>query len=181
MGNIRQISDLRKAFHLMVGAHDGVYRKFEGTEYAYHPVAVAQIVKKNKVSKNKMKLIIAALLHDTVEDAPELVNIELIKKMFGEVVASLVNELTSDSYELEKLGKQEYLLQKMLKMTSYALVIKLADRLHNCTSLVKATKKFRDNYVRQTRYIIDGLKKRYLSDTHKNLISQIDTFISVYE
>lgn len=181
MRQVKEISDLRKAFNLMVKAHNGVFRKFEGVEYAHHPVAVARIVKKNKVSKNKEKLLIASLLHDCVEDAPEIISLNLIRTIFGEIVAGLVDELTSNPQEIERIGKKDYLLHKMLKMTSYALVIKLADRLHNCSSLDRASDNFRNKYVPQTRFIIDGLSNRYLSGTHKTLISNIDSLINVYE
>ena len=181
MDTLKKVSNLRKAFHLMVKAHNGVYRKFSGVEYAYHPVAVAQIIISRKISKHKIKLVIAALLHDTVEDNPELVTIELIRELFGEMVANLVFELTSDPEMIKIMGKKEYLLMKMLKMTSYGLVIKLADRLHNCRDLVNASDKFRNNYVPQTRYIINGLADRYLSKTHKGMIREIEELISVHE
>jgi len=50
---------------------------------------------------------------------------------FGEIVMNLVEELTSDKEKLEISGKEEYLIDKMLSMSSWALVIKLSDRLHN--------------------------------------------------
>jgi (p)ppGpp synthase/HD superfamily hydrolase len=66
-------------------------------------------------------------------------------------------------------------------MTSYALVIKLADRLHNCSDLATGSEKFRNKYVKETRFILDGLKARYLSDTHKELMRKIDEKISKFE
>jgi (p)ppGpp synthase/HD superfamily hydrolase len=174
-------SDLRKAFNFMVEAHDGVKRKFSGLPYAHHPVAVAQIVRNKKQSHKIDKLVIAALLHDTVEDVDHITS-STIYDEFGEIVGGLVYELTSDPKGLEKMGKKDYLATKMTKMTSWALVIKLADRLHNCSDLSKGSEKFRQKYVSETRYIIDYLRQhRYLSDTHKDLINLIENRISKYE
>lgn len=172
-------SDIRKAVEFMIKAHDGQFRKFSGTEYAWHPVGVAKIVRNIKSSKNKEKILIASLLHDTVEDTE--VTLDDIRTNFGEMVSSIVYELTSDGDKIKEMGKANYLLNKMLRMTSYALVIKLADRLHNCSDLPTASEKFRTKYVTETRFILDGLKGRYLSETHKSLIDQINNKISKFE
>ena len=172
-------SDIRRALEFMINAHSGQFRKFSGEEYAWHPVGVAKIVRNLKSSKNKDKICIAALLHDTVEDTD--VTLCDIRNHFGEMVSSIVYELTSDGVKIKEMGKANYLLNKMLRMTSYALVIKLADRLHNCSDLPTASEKFRNKYVKETRFILDGLKGRYLSDTHKELISLIDGRISKFE
>jgi len=119
------------------------------------------------------------LLHDTVEDTE--VTLDDIRTNFGEMVSSIVYELTSDGDKIKEMGKANYLLNKMLRMTSYALVIKLADRLHNCSDLPTASEKFRTKYVTETRFILDGLKGRYLSETHKSLIDQINSKISKFE
>ena len=170
---------IRKALFFMIDAHTGQFRKFSGLEYAWHPVEVSKIVRNYKHSSNKEILCIAALLHDTVEDCD--VTIENIKEKFGENVSNIVEQLTSDEEEIKKIGKKNYLLDKMLNMTSYALVIKLADRLHNCSDLEISDDKFINKYVKETRFIIDGLKNRELTDTHKELISIIDNKISKFE
>jgi GTP pyrophosphokinase len=172
-------SNIRKAVEFMIDAHSGQSRKFTGEEYAWHPAAVAKIVRDIKMSKNKEKLCIAALLHDTVEDTS--VTLSEIEDNFGEMVSSIVYELTSDGQKIKEMGKANYLLNKMLRMTSYALVIKLADRLHNCSDLATGSEKFRNKYVKETRFILDGLKARYLSDTHKELMRKIDEKISKSE
>jgi GTP pyrophosphokinase len=172
-------SKIRKAVNFMIDAHDGQYRKFSGKEYAWHPVEVSKIVREHKHSKNKEDICIAALLHDTVEDCD--VTLKDIEDEFGSEVSSMVEQLTSDSSKISKMGKADYLLHKMLEMSSYALVIKLADRLHNCSDLDKGSENFREKYTTETRYIIDGLYQRKLSDTHKNLIMLINDKISKFE
>lgn len=175
----KQKSKIRKALNFMIDAHDGQYRKFSGKEYAWHPVEVSKIVREHKHSKNKENICIAALLHDTVEDCD--VTLKDIENEFGSVVSSMVEQLTSDSSKISEMGKSEYLLQKMLKMSSYALVIKLADRLHNCSDLDKGSENFIKKYTTETRYIIDGLFQRKLSNTHKDLILLINNKISEFE
>ena len=62
-------------------------------------------------------------MHDTLEDTPcSYIEIET---EFGPLVASVVMELTSDEEAIKKIGKNEYLKEKMLNMSKYALTLKL--------------------------------------------------------
>ena len=65
-------------------------------------------------------LIAAAYLHDVVEDV-EGMTLEIIEKEFGKLVMSLVGELTSDIEQIEIVGKEKYLIGKMLNMSSLIL------------------------------------------------------------
>jgi len=146
-----------KALEFAIKKHKGQKRKGTHMPYFWHPISVAENVEEFKKSKNLELLMTAALLHDTVEDCPG-VTIQKIAKMFGYHVASLVNELTSDKKQIVKMGKIEYLKKKMAKMTTYGLVIKLADRLHNVEDLEGTTKKFKKAYTKETLAIIDYLE-----------------------
>lgn len=152
--------------------HSGQVRKFSGEDYAEHPKRVAQTVLKYKNSKELDKLVIAALLHDTVEDTDT--SIEEIKSIFGDLVASLVEELTSDK-NLKVIDKADYLSRKMVNMTSWGLVIKLADRLDNVSDLRHVNKNFRQKYIKETRIILSNLilNRSYLSATHIQLTTDI--------
>src|SRR5258706_11264623 len=118
---------LEKAIIYATEKHKGQLRKGNGLPYIMHPISVMITLGKIKKSNNTELLAIVCLLHDIVEDCE--VSIEEIAREFGHGVASLVDELTSDQVEIDAIGKKEYLAQKMLKMSSYALRIKLADRL----------------------------------------------------
>lgn len=144
-----------------------------GEPYITHPARVAQYIKQYKQSHNLDALIKAAYLHDTIEDTNT--THDDLKKMFGGLVASLVKELTSDKQEIEKMGKAAYLTQKMLKMSSWALVIKLADRLDNVQDIATAkTPEWRQKYKRETEQVLSKLESgRVLSGTHKKLIGLI--------
>lgn len=152
--------------------HSKQKRKFSKEPYVEHPKRVAELIRTYKSSKNKDELISAALLHDTIEDTDTTE--EDLKKLFGGLVASLVKELSSDDEGIKKLGKTEYLTDKMLKMSSWALTIKLADRLENVSDLKDTSDKFRDKYTKETKKILQRLEKeRELSNTQKKLVSII--------
>jgi (p)ppGpp synthase/HD superfamily hydrolase len=152
--------------------HSGQFRKFSGEAYVEHPKRVAQTILRYKNSKELDKLMAAALLHDTIEDTET--SLDEVKTLFGDLVASLVEELTSDK-ELKVENKAEYLAQKMSGMTSWALVIKLADRLDNVSDLRHVNKSFRIKYIKETKYIISQLimNREYLSATHLQLVNDI--------
>lgn len=161
-----------QAKELAILKHAGQFRKFSGEAYVQHPMRVAQTILRYKSSRELDKLMIAALLHDTVEDTDT--TIEEIKFQFGDLVASLVSELTSEK-DLKREDKATYLSEKMVSMTSWGLVIKLADRLDNVSDLRHVNKSFRQKYVLETRIIISNLvlKREYLSATHIQLITDI--------
>ncbi len=151
--------------------HRGQYRK-NGTEYISHPIKVAEYVSRFKISRNLETLIIAAYLHDTIEDTKatyyDIVNI------FGPQVASIVLELTTDEDLKNEIGKTKYLEIKMKNMSSWALVIKLCDRLANVSDLEYADEFFRNKYIKETLEIIDYIvNHRNLSKTHITIIRKI--------
>jgi len=94
--------------------------------------------------------------------------------MFGGLIASLVKELTSDEAKVKALGKKEYLASKMKGMSSWGLVIKLADRLDNVSDLKTANPAWAQKYKAETEFILNTIEKeRPLSGTQKNIIAEI--------
>lgn len=170
--------DLRQVLHYAKKAHAGQTRS-GGEPYIVHPIRVAQTVAKFKRSHNIDELIAAAYLHDTIEDTGT--THEDLEKMFGGLVASLVKELTSDLEQIKKLGKKDYLAKKMAHdMSSYGLVIKLADRLDNVQDIATAkSPKWRAKYKDETLHILDYIERnRVLSGTHKKLVGMIRNKLS---
>ena len=175
------LTQSQKAIRFAANAHRKQTRT-SGDAYITHPVEVAKIVKQFKKSHNLEALISAAYLHDTVEDTDT--ELEDITKMFGGLVASMVKELTSDEQSKEfKASKADYLSAKMSSMSSWALVVKLADRIHNVSDLNTAkTKKWASNYKKQTTQIVDELEKnRTLTGTHKKMIKAIRVKLKEFE
>lgn len=144
----------------------------DGSPYINHPIRVSEIVAKYKPSRNSNILKAGAILHDVLEDTYTSYR-ELIDK-FGLVVASLVMEVTSSDFVSKMVGKQIYLAHKMRYMSSYALVIKLADRLDNLSDvralpIEKIQKTFFD-----TIYMVNYIEtKRILTTPQTNLVNAI--------
>lgn len=125
---------LAHAFHFASEAHQGQCRK-SGEPFVSHPVEVAIILADLRMDADT---IVAALLHDTVEDTP--VTTEQVAREFNEQVAQLVEGVTKITrIEVETLtDKQAATIRKMFVAMSKdirVIVIKLADRLHNMRTL----------------------------------------------
>jgi HD domain/Cytidylyltransferase-like len=167
-----QVEESEEALQFATQAHAGQTRA-GGEPYVNHPIRVADSIKQYKQSHNLDALINAALLHDTVEDTDT--THEILHDLFGGLVASLVKELTSDPEQIKKMGKAQYLAHKMAAMSSYALVIKLADRLDNVKDITTArTPEWRQKYKKETEHILNYIEKtRALSNTHKIFIDLI--------
>lgn len=157
---------VNKAVAFATEKHNGQIRKASMLPYITHPLSVGELVCKFKQSKKIDELVAAAILHDTLEDTNtsfvDLVN------TFSPLVASLVLELTSDKTEINKIGKVNYFCKKMTSMSSYALTIKLCDRLHNLTD--NPTQKTIDESKEILSFI---LKHRIINKTQHAIISEI--------
>lgn len=127
------ICRIRTAYELAREAHKEQRRK-SGEPYIIHPIAVARIVAEElRLGANP---IIAAFLHDVVEDTPY--TIEDIEERFGADVAFLVNVITKKKKQHYDSSKQIDNYKQMLDSIHYdirALLIKLSDRLHNMRTL----------------------------------------------
>lgn len=167
--NIKSTSE--NALEFAKKMHSGQYR-CDGTEYITHPMRVADYVSSFKESKDMETLLASAYLHDTLEDT-SATYYDLVSN-FGSQVASVVLELTNDEDLKRELGKTKYLEIKMKNMSSWALVIKLCDRLDNVSDLKDRDECFRNKYARETAEILDYLlNNRELSSTHLCIIKRI--------
>lgn len=156
--------------------HKGQTRK-DGTPYFSHPDRVAKFVAKNKQSKHLPELVSAAYLHDTIEDTDATIN--EVREKFGDLVASLVTDLTSDQQQKIEMGKTDYLTKKMLEMSDYALVVKLCDRLDNISDLKNSENpEFVNKYVKETKSILERLKTREITKIQQRIINQIQKKLS---
>ena len=164
--------NLKKAIEYATKMHKGQTR-LTGEPYINHPLHVLQNVLKYKESKNIETLLISACLHDTIEDT-SATYYDIVQN-FGPQVASLVLELTTDDDMKNALGKCRYLSIKMKNMSSWALVIKLCDRLDNVNDLLRCKDNaFKNKYINETieilNYLIENAK---LSKSHLTIIEQI--------
>ena len=125
---------LNRAYVFAMKKHGAQLRE-SGDPYYSHPIEVAGILTKFKLDSAS---IIAALLHDTVEDTDTTV--EEVRQLFGDQVASIVDGLTKLAMIEQKSGnsKQAENFRKLLLAMSEdirVLLIKLADSLHNMRTL----------------------------------------------
>lgn len=164
------------ALEFATKAHSGQFRR-NGKEYIEHPKAVAAHVKRVKPLSHKIDTLqAAAYLHDTREDT-EVTDAEILEQ-FGPEVLTLVHELTSDEKELARLGKTQYLKKKFSGISSWALVIKLADRLDNVSDLLDADPEWARKYTKQTQEILQYLEQnRMLTKTQQKLVDEIRSMI----
>lgn len=121
------------AYQLAKEAHKGQKRK-SGEPYIIHPIAVARIVAEEfELGANP---IMAAFLHDVVEDTPY--TLDDIRERFGDDVAFLVGVVTKQKKAEYDQSQQIDNYRQILASVQFdvrAILIKLADRLHNMRTL----------------------------------------------
>ena len=128
-------SRLTEALAMAVTLHRHQARKGTSVPYVTHLLAVAALVGESGGSEDEM---IAALLHDAVEDGGGLPLLEEIQKIFGKAVAEIVEGCTE---EFSGNGKSPWLERKQAYLTRLAeapltvLRVTCADKLHNAQSI----------------------------------------------
>ncbi len=133
------IQKLEKAIQLAEIAYEGLYRK-SGEPFISHPIEVAKIVADLKLDVDSL---VAAILHDAIEDSSGRVTYEMIEKEFGKDIALIVDGVTKVSRinapvgNIEQKKKVETIQKMLFAMAEDVRVIfvKLADRLHNMRTI----------------------------------------------
>ena len=163
-----EVDIVQKAFQFANQAHKNVRRR-SGEPYMLHPIAVAKIV----VTEIGLgcKSICAALLHDVVEDTAYTV--DDIRNLFGDKIATLVDGLTKIKTVLDNEDRKgeaastESLQAENFKRILLTLnddvrvvLIKLADRLHNCRTIEYMPEHKRDKILSETMFIFIPLAHR---------------------
>ncbi|MDH2416446.1 bifunctional (p)ppGpp synthetase/guanosine-3',5'-bis(diphosphate) 3'-pyrophosphohydrolase [Nocardioides sp. CER19] len=155
---------LERAYTTAERCHEGQLRK-SGDPYITHPLAVTTILAELGMTE---PTLVAALLHDTVEDTPY--TLDQLTKDFGKEVAALVDGVTKldkvqygDSAQSETIRKMIVAMSKDIRV----LVIKLADRLHNMRTLRYVPIKSQERSARETLDIYAPLAHRLGMNTIK--------------
>lgn len=129
----KQMNLLHEAYDFAAYVHKDQLRK-SGEPYISHPVAVARIVAEElELGANP---VMAAFQHDVVEDCPY--SIDEIRERFGDDVAFLVGVVTKQKKAQYDQSKQVDNFRQMLSSVQFdvrAILVKLADRLHNMRTL----------------------------------------------
>ena len=167
--NEQEMEVVKRAFDFANAAHRNVRRR-SGEPYMLHPIAVAQIVV-DDIGLG-YKSISAALLHDVVEDTDYTV--EDIRERFGDKIASLVDGLTKikNVLDTEQKTRGTDITQQSLQAENFkrilltlnddvrVVLIKLADRLHNCRTIEHMPEHKRDKILSETMFIFIPLAHR---------------------
>lgn len=114
--------------------HRNQRRKDNKTPYINHPIAVASILL-NEAGIADEAVLIAALLHDTVEDTDTA--LEEIEQHFGPMICGLVNEVTDDKSLPSAVRKQQQ-IKHASELSNSAKLIKLADKTANLRDIITA-------------------------------------------
>ncbi len=150
---------IAKAYEYAKAAHEQQLRA-TGEPYIIHPLATAEILTELEVDADTL---IAALLHDTIEDTG--ISYEEISAKFGEDVAALVDGVT-------KLGRIPYSSKEEIQAENFrkmflamakdirVVLIKLADRLHNMRTMKHMTPEKQLEKARETLDIYAPLAHR---------------------
>ncbi|WP_284439732.1 RelA/SpoT family protein [Cellulomonas xiejunii] len=158
------LSVIEQAYVVAEHAHRGQLRK-SGDPYITHPVAVATILAELGMTPST---IVAALLHDTVEDTEY--SLEQLRSDFGPEVAMLVDGVTKldkvaygDAAQSETVRKMVVAMSRDIRV----LVIKLADRLHNARTWKFVSAASAEKKARETLEIYAPLAHRLGMNTIK--------------
>lgn len=149
---------IRAAFELAREAHAPQKRK-TGEPYILHPIAVASIAAEELMLGANP--VIACFLHDVVEDTPY--TIEDIRERFGDDVAFLVKVVTKNPTHDYELSKQLDNYRQLLNSMQYdirAILVKLADRLHNMRTLASMKPEKQMKIAGETDYFYAPLANR---------------------
>ena len=181
---------IAKAYQFGEVAHTGQLRK-DGSPFFNHPTSVSLILAELEMDE---ETIIAALLHDTVEDTD--VALADVEKTFGKEVAALVDGVTKlavINYETKQERQVENLRKMFLAMSSdiRVILIKLADRLHNIRTLGAMTTDKQKEKAEETidifapiahrlgifriKWELEDLSLKYLDpEGYKELVKKVD-------
>ena len=181
---------IKKAFNISLEAHKDMRRK-SGEPYIYHPLEVA-LVCVEEIGLGTTS-IIAALLHDVVEDTD--MELEDIEREFGHKVMTIIDGLTKISGVFEYGSSQQAEnFRKMLLTLSddvRVILIKIADRLNNMRTLSSMPRHKQLKIASETMYLYAPLAHRlglyaikseledlYLkftdTDTYKDIVRKIN-------
>jgi len=185
-------------------------RKVSHLPYFPHLIGVCRILMTLPYSNGNDDLYAVALLHDYIEDCVKTENREQtfywIKEKFNENCSKLIHELTSDESEkreyngkeivaykekddegyIQEKNKTNYINNRLLKMSSDALIIKLADMLDNLGDInIKNEKSpaFRERISSHVKFISENMDKfapKFLED-HYYLLNAIKRLLYFYE
>jgi (p)ppGpp synthase/HD superfamily hydrolase len=191
-----------RAFATAAHAAVGQLRKYSNLPYIVHPVAVAERVK--QVEGHTTEMVVAALLHDTVEDTRyfvdesgrrfdgdkakflkgggklflvEGITVDLIRREFGNTVGDMVSGLTEASMPWDGNRKERKAKDRehLRAQSSQVKTVKAADILHNLRDILRNDPGFARNYFREKREDLPAL-----DGAEANILAELQQLIDAY-
>ena len=181
-GNFRAVLAVVKAAHFAAQKHAGQRRKGAAAEpYINHLLEVAELVS-SALAEPDIDLVIAALLHDTVEDTG--VTKQVLVETFGSDVADLVMEMTDDK-SLPKAERKRLQIVHASQISVRAQVIKLADKISNLRGILASppadwSVERKREYFDWAKRVVDGLSapNQILKAEFERLYRQVESLSS---
>lgn len=166
------IDDFPKNTHQMYRfakqKHDatGAIRKHSGDPYWVHPEGVAKVAAAYGGTDIEIQ---AAMAHDTLEDTN--CSYDELEEMFGDEVASIVREITNDTEEVDRLGKEQYINLELINLSHPALFVKLCDMYYNQMDFPAEAQKQR--MIKNINYLLANRE----DDLNENEIALIEDIL----
>lgn len=164
-----------KAIEFASTAHRNHFRKGTKVPYIIHPIAVAKILIESDCPDH---VIIAGILHDTVEDTP--VSLDDIQQTFGEEIMNLVKAVSEPDKSAPWELRKEHTIESLETDPPDVLFISLADKLDNIEAIKddyakvgeSVWERFRRPYEKQKWYyesLAEVFRSRTVNDQYKFL------------
>jgi guanosine-3',5'-bis(diphosphate) 3'-pyrophosphohydrolase len=131
----------------------------EASPYINHPLALARVLRL-EAGVEDIDVIIAAILHDTLEDTET--TLEELEREFGPRIARIVDEVTDD-HSLPKAERKRLQVERAPQASPQAKLVKLADKICNLRDVVDApparwSLERRRGYFEWAKAVIDGVR-----------------------
>ena len=152
-------TNLARAEAFCIAAHSaiGQTRKYTGDPYWHHPLEVAALIQEH-IPDAPEEVLIAAMLHDVKDDTK--VSLDLIREVFHEVVADLVDALSDDTTPADgpRRVRKAMEREKIAKANHWAKTLRLADVIKNIESIAELDPKFAKVYMAEKRDLLPNLR-----------------------
>ncbi|MGF6764823.1 guanosine-3',5'-bis(diphosphate) 3'-pyrophosphohydrolase [Paraburkholderia sp. GAS33] len=140
--------------------HRGQRRKDrDASPYINHPIALANVLA-NEAGIEDESVLVAAVLHDTIEDTDT--SEEEMAQLFGQAVVDIVNEVTDDK-SLPKAERKRLQIERASQASREAKLVKLADKICNLRDLAGSPPadwsfERKQEYLRWAKAVVDQIR-----------------------
>lgn len=174
-----EYTEYKQALDFCGNVHKG-QRRGNGDPYFFHCMRVSQIVAQLDLAGDmkllRPKMIQIGLLHDCMEDSkrPDIVE-KVMEQQFGSFVVSVVKEVTQDR-SIPYEDRRKKMVDECGAKSVHAQIIKLADRLDNCSEVHGMSEKFIKRYLDETPQMIKNMNSG--CDAYPSLKKRIEDIIN---